>query len=115
VAPIRFYLDENVEVEVGVQLSRRGIDCVHIRDIDMRGQPDDAHLQRARQEERVLCTYDRDFLRIAQQGLTHSGIVLGDRSRHRVGDWVRALTILHARASIEEMHMRIEFLSTHLL
>ncbi len=57
---LRFYLDENIPVEVAKQLRAQDIDAVTVRDLGLLGAPDRVHLERATAEERVLCTYDSD-------------------------------------------------------
>lgn len=51
-ARLRFYLDENVPVEVAKQLRSRGIDVVTVRDLGLLGATDTVHMaeQRARRE-----------------------------------------------------------------
>ena len=56
-------------VELAVQLRRRGIDAITVRDLDKLGDDDLIHLRRAAEQERVLCTYDKDYIRLAKQGI----------------------------------------------
>ncbi len=42
---LRFYLDENVSVEVARQLQARGIDVVTVRDLRLLGDSDENHRQ----------------------------------------------------------------------
>ncbi len=107
---LRFFLDENIEVEIAKQLQRRGIDVVHVRDLHVLGDADENQLQRASEQGRVLCTYDSDFVNLAQQGVEHAGIVKGNRTQHHIGSWVRALTQLHSQYSAEDLLNRVEFL-----
>jgi hypothetical protein len=106
---LRFYLDENVEVVVAAQLRVRGIEAFTARDLDVLGDSDLNHLERATQMNCVLCTYDSDYLRIAAEGIQHMGIVMGQRSKHGIGDWVKTLELLHAIYSADEMVNRVEF------
>lgn len=109
-ASLRFYLDENVPVQIASQLKSRGIDAVTVRDLDLLGEEDVNHLQKATQQDRVLCTYDSDFLDIAASGIQHTGIVFGQQDNHYIGTWVNWLTLMHAVLTSEEMKNRIEFL-----
>lgn len=92
---IRFYLDENVPVQVAHQLKARGIDVVIARSEGMLGATDLEHLQRAASLGRVLCTYDTDFLRLAAAGAEHTGIIFGQQDTHYIGDWVNHLMRFH--------------------
>jgi hypothetical protein len=108
-APIRFYLDENVPVAVAAQLERRGIDAVTVRDLDLLGDSDYSHLERAARLGYVFCTNDADFVELATSGVDHTGIVFGQQHKHGIGDWVRFLELLASIIDAEEMHNRIEF------
>ena len=72
---MRFLADENLPQAAAKELARRGFDIVSIavaapgaRDIDV--------IERARREQRVLLTFDKDFGELARgRGAAH-GIVL---------------------------------------
>jgi hypothetical protein len=57
----------------------------------------------------VLCTHDTDFLRLANEGVEHSGIVFGVQLDSYVGKWVIFLEILHSTYSAEEMYNSVEY------
>jgi len=108
-APLRFYLDENVLLVIAVQLRRRGIEVVTVRDLQLLGDSDLNHLQRATANGYALCTHDVDYLDLAAQGVEHAGIVFGQQHRHGVGDWVRFLELLCVVYAADEMRNRIEY------
>jgi predicted nuclease of predicted toxin-antitoxin system len=99
----RFYPDENVQVAVADQLRRHNVDVVTARELNMLGASDLAHLKTATTAGRVLCTHDSDFVVLAMHGTDHAGIVLGKANVHRIGDWVRALLLIHGIYGAEEM------------
>lgn len=109
-AKLRFYLDENVPVQVARQLALRGIDAVTVRDLDLFGDADRNHLINATVQGRVFCTYDSDLLQIASSGIQHAGIVFGQQDVHYIGDGVNWLSLMHAVYTSDEMSGRIEFL-----
>lgn len=109
-AEIRFYLDENLPVEIARQLRARDIDVVTVRDLGLLGGEDSDHLRRAAEMGCVFCTYDADFLALAAEGTAHAGIVFGQQDVHYIGAWVNQLELLHAVYTAEEMQNRIEFL-----
>ncbi|MCB1037042.1 MAG: DUF5615 family PIN-like protein [Acidobacteria bacterium] len=108
---LRFYLDENVPLEVARQLGLSGIDVVSARSLNSLGNEDLDHLQAATRMRRVLCTHDQDFLRLAAEGRPHAGIAFGPQMRASLGGWVRALRGLHARENPASTKGRIFFLS----
>ena len=109
-ANLRFYLDENVPVQVARQLKSRGIDAVTVRDLGLLGESDINHLRNATQTGRIVCTCDADFLNLDASGVRHAGIVFGKQDIHYIGDWVNWLTLMHAVYTDEEMLNRVEFM-----
>lgn len=107
---LRFYLDENVPVAIAKQLQAHGIETVTARDLKLLGASDAVHMTKATAEGFVFCTYDSDYLKIAAEGVEHSGIVFGQQDSHYIGNWVTFLTLLHAVYTPDEMRNRIEFL-----
>ena len=108
---LRYYLDENVPTEIARQLRRSGIDALSVADQGQLGASDLSHLQRATALDRVLCTHDQDFLRLAAEGHDHAGIVFAAQAKASLGGWVRALRSLHARLSSDQARNLVFFLS----
>jgi len=109
-ATLRFYLDENMSIAIADQLKQRGIDAVTVRDLGRLGDTDDNHLLRATNMGYVLCTNDTDYVELATQGSQHAGIIIGQQEKHRVGDWVKGLTLYHAVYTADDMINRLEYL-----
>lgn len=109
-AEIRFYLDENLPLEVARQLRSRDIEVVTVRDLGLLGGDDKDHLRRATEMGYVFCSYDADFLALAAEGFEHAGIIFGQQDVHYIGAWVKQLELLHAVYTARDMHNRIEFL-----
>lgn len=109
-AAIRLYLDENLSPRIAEQLRRRGVDIVTVHDLDVAGDTDENHLDRAIRMGRVLVTSDTDFLVLVASGTAHPGIVFGVQERHRIGDWVRALDLLCAVYTPEDMTNHVEYI-----
>ena len=59
---------------------------------------------------RVVCTHDRDFLRLASQGIAHAGIVWGEQDEYSIGDWVRYVRLVHGVYDANEMLNEVFFL-----
>lgn len=107
---LRFYLDEQMPVAIAEQLRLRGIDAVTVRDLGYLGDDDLSHLRRATSMERVVCTQDQDFLRLASQGIAHAGIAFAIQGQTSIGDWVRGLVRLHAERNAELMENAIIYI-----
>jgi len=103
---VSFYLDESLSPKIVAQLRTEGIDII-------RGplRADDAeHLERATELGRVVCAEDDDFLKLAQPGIKHAGIIKGVQDRHSVGDWIRYLRFVHAVCDANELRNEVYFL-----
>lgn len=105
----RFHLDENVDHDVARGLRLRGIDVTTAVDAGLRGAEDESHLAFALEQRRVVFTSDADFLRLADRGIDHHGIVYCPAKRRSIGEQVRFLCLLHDSTSAEEMRGRVEF------
>lgn len=108
---IRFYIDENVQIEVMSQLVQHGIEAVSAKSLEKLGDTDTNHLQRATEMGHVLCTHDQDFLRLSAEGVPHAGIVFAQQNQSTIGGWVRQLRRLHDEFTAEEMVGRVEFVN----
>lgn len=83
-APLRVYLDEDVDVLLAPLLAAHGIDCLTTVAAGNLGRTDEEQLAFAAQESRVLITHNRtDFEALAVawygQQRDHAGIVLAVR------------------------------------
>lgn len=108
---LRFHIDENVPTAVAEQLTLGGVDAISVRNLDHLGDTDLNHLQRATSMGRVLCTHDRDFLRIASEMTDHAGIAFAPQYESTIGGWVRALRDLHGIMSAEQVVGQVVYLS----
>lgn len=109
-AELRFYLDENVPLEVSRQLTLSGLDVVSAHSLERLGDKDVNHLRHATELGRVLCTHDQDFLRMTAEGVEHAGIAFLPQARCGVGEWVRGLRTLGALVDSEAAKRRVFFL-----
>lgn len=105
-SPVKFYLDESLSPEILKQLRSQGIDVIRgpLRAQDLR------HLRNATEMGRVVCTEDRDFLKLAAAGVEHAGIIRGRQKRHSIGDWVKCLQLVHVACTADEMWNMVMFL-----
>jgi predicted nuclease of predicted toxin-antitoxin system len=73
-ANVKFYTDEHIAKAVVKGLRARGIDAVTSAEAKMLASSDEQQLAFARQEGRVIVTYDNDFLKLHTDGIAHAGI-----------------------------------------
>ena len=82
-AKIRFHLDENVSSAIAHGLRRRDIDVTTTPESGLLSAGDDKQLDFASSEERVLVTYDTDFVRLHDRDVPHAGIASARRANGR--------------------------------
>ena len=109
--PIAFYFDACVQVVIAEQLLHDGVDAVTARDLKKLRDEDDSHLQRATEQNRVLVTYDDDFVKMAHQGVEHSGIVFVPTRYRKIGIVVKELRHFQARYSRNDVANLVWYLT----
>src|SRR5437762_3446705 len=82
---------------------KRGIDVLTAQDAVRCGLPDADQLQFATAEERVLVTFDSDYLQLAATGIRHAGIAYSRATKYSVGQLIYALLLLHGALIRDEM------------
>ena len=108
---IAFYFDACVQVAIAKELKRSGSDAVTARDLDKLDDDDPSHLRRATEQNRVLVTYDDDFVEIAQQGEVHTGIVFVPTKYRRIGIVVKELRKFEAMFRPEHVRNLVWYLT----
>ena len=74
--PKRLHLDENLGPEIADRLRARGFDVTTTRDAGLSGSSDARQLAWARRQQRLLITFDRDFLKARHRQAVHAGILV---------------------------------------
>lgn len=108
--PIRYHLDENVDVAVGVGLRQRGVEVSVSREEGLLGATDKVQLEFARAAGRVLVTHDSDFLRLNASGAIHSGIAYSPLQTLSIGELIRRLMVLWREREPESFVNQVEYL-----
>lgn len=107
---IKFHLDENVRNAIAQGLSRRGIDVTTTPEQSLISISDEAQLQFAVSQNRVIFTQDTDFLRINQNNTNHCGIVYCSQGNKSIGEIIRGLILIWELLEPEDMYCKVEFL-----
>ncbi|QIZ69837.1 DUF5615 family PIN-like protein [Oxynema aestuarii] len=107
---IRFHLDENVSNAIAEGLRRRGIDVTTTPESGLIGVSDEEQIALCREQERVIFTQDTDFLRMAQIGISHRGIIYCQQKTRSIGDIVRGITLIWEYLESEEIQDKVEFI-----
>jgi predicted nuclease of predicted toxin-antitoxin system len=111
---IRLYMDENVIGSITRGLRQRGVDVLTVLQDGRTGITDTEVLDRATELDRVLFTYDDDFLREAavrasmQQHFV--GISYAHQNRISIGQCVDQLELIAHAGNPEDFVNRVEYL-----
>ncbi|MGH7138072.1 MAG: DUF5615 family PIN-like protein [Pirellulales bacterium] len=108
--PVRFYFDQHVQRSLARALRARGVDVLTAQDAGRCGLPDPDQLAFATAEERVMMTFDTDYLALHYAGTQHAGIAWCQKRKYTVGELLGALTLLHGVLSRDEMRNQVEYL-----
>jgi hypothetical protein len=108
--PIRFYMDEHIPSSVSQALERHGIDVLTVQEAAQNGASDPDQLVFATANERVLVTFDTDFLALHQTGVQHSGIAWCPAQKHGIGGLIQALLLVHGVLDRDIMRNHLELL-----
>jgi predicted nuclease of predicted toxin-antitoxin system len=60
---LKFYLDTHISKQVALQLRQKGVDVVRCEEVGIAAADDEAHLEYAATEGRILISADQDFTR----------------------------------------------------
>ncbi len=102
---MKFLCDMGVSTSTARALRERGHDVLHLREKGLRKLPDPDIVEKARQEERVILTFDLDFGDLLTAGLHRSPSVILFRLHNQTPPVVtrRLLALLSERSrEIEE-------------
>lgn len=108
--PLRFYFDQHMWAAVANGLRRAGVDVLTAHDAGRCGLPDADQLAFATAEERVVMTFDSDYVALHNAGVPHAGIAWCPRRKYRVGGLLQALLLMHGVLDRDEMRNRLEYL-----
>ena len=108
--PIRYLMDEHYPAPVTDGLRQRGIDVLTIQDAGRNGLPDPDQLAFGLAQDRVMVTFDTDYLALHQSGIDHAGIAWCPQQKYSVGMLLQLLELLHGVSNRDQMRNRVEYL-----
>jgi hypothetical protein len=108
--PILYYLDQHIPGAVVNGLRQHAIDVLTAQEAGNCGSHDPDQLAFATAQERVMVTFDPDYLALHNAGTPHAGIAWCPATKYRVGFLIQMLILLHGVADRDEMKNRVEYL-----
>jgi predicted nuclease of predicted toxin-antitoxin system len=109
--PIRFYFDQHIHSAVAIGLQNRDIDVLTAQDAGRCGLDDSDQLHFATTEDRVVATFDRDYLALAATGVQHSGIAWCEATKYSIGQLIQSLLLVRGVLNRDDMRNHVEYLS----
>lgn len=91
-------------------LRRHGVDVLTAQEAGRCGLPDAGQLAFATAAERVLVTFDTDYLALHQAGVQHAGIAWCPEQKHTIGQLIQALLLVHGVLDRDAMRNHVEYL-----
>lgn len=91
-------------------LRGHGIDVLTAQDAGRCTLPDSDQLAFATANERVVVTFDTDYLALHQSGIQHAGIAWCPQQKHNVGQLSQALLLVHGVLDRDSMRNHVEYL-----
>ena len=107
---MNFFFDEHIPSAVARGLQRRGLDGLTVQTAGRTGRSDQALLEFATSEGRVLFTFDDDFLQLAAGQVVHAGILFCSANKFSIGELIHAILLVNDIIGEEDMKNHIEFL-----
>ena len=105
------YTDHNIDLDIVIAVRRFGIDVLIARDDSADRLADDLLLERAVNLGRVLCTADKDFLRITRrwwdEGREFPGVIYVDQAAASVGNLAEDIAIIATTYPADEMRNQL--------
>lgn len=108
--PIRYFMDQHVPGPVSKGLRRHGVNVLTAQEVNRCGFSDAEQLAFAASEDRVVVTFDTDYLALHQAGVQHAGIVWCQESKYGIGRLIQVLLLVHGVLDRESMRNHVEYL-----
>jgi hypothetical protein len=103
-------MDQNFPGPASTGLRRHGVDVLTTQEAGRCGLSDREQLEFALAEERVLVSFDPDFLALHKSGISHAGIAWCSEQKHSIGHLVQALLLLQGVLDRSSMTNHVEYL-----
>jgi hypothetical protein len=107
---IRFYADQHFPAPVTSALRRKGVDVLTALEAGRCGFADSDQLAFATINERVMLTFDSDYLALHQNGVHHAGIAWCPQRKYKTAGLIQALLLLHGVIDRSDMRNHVEHL-----
>ena len=108
--PIRYYFDQHMQGAVLAGVRQQGVDVLTAQEANHCGLSDHDQLAFATAQQRVMVSFDSDYLALHQSAMQHAGIAWCPATKYRIGQLVQMLVLLHRIADRDSMRNHVEHL-----
>jgi hypothetical protein len=108
--PIRFFMDQHIPQTVSSGLRRHGVAILTAQEAGRYGVQDLDQLAFASSQQRVMVSFDSDFLALHQSGVQHGGIAWCPEQKYGIGQLIQALLLVHGVLDRDAMLNHVEYL-----
>jgi hypothetical protein len=103
-------MDQHTPGPVSRGLQRHGIDVLTAQEAGRCHLADAEQLAFATSQQRVMVTFDSDYLALHLSGVQHAGIAWCPQRKYSIGQLIHALLLLHAIMDRASMQNQVEYL-----
>lgn len=107
---IRYFFDQHMPPGIARGLRRRGVDVLTAQEAGRCGLPDPDQLQFATAQERVVVTFDPDYLALHGSGMAHAGMAWCRATKYTIGQLIQLLFLLYQVTDRDSMRNYVEYL-----
>lgn len=107
---VQFFMDQHIPAAVTRGLVRHGVNVLTAQDAQTCGLTDADQLAFATTEQRVIVTFDPDYLALHRSGVSHGGIAWCPAQKHGIGQLIQALLLIHGVLDRDSMRNHVEYL-----
>ena len=108
--PLQFYMDEHFSGHVTHGLRRRGINVLTAQEANRCGLPDEEQLAFATKDDRVMVTFDSDYLALHNIGISHAGIAWCPQRGYGTAMLIQLPELLCEITDRDQMRNHVEYL-----
>jgi hypothetical protein len=103
-------MDQHFPGPASLGLRRHGVDVLTAQEAGRCGLPDPDQMVFATAADRVMVTFDTDFLALHRAGVQHAGIAWCQEQKYAIGQLIQALLLLHGVLDRDAMRNHVEYL-----
>ena len=107
---LQFFFDQHIPSAVASGIRQHSLDVITAQEVGRCGFLDPDQLSYATAVDRVVVTFDSDYIVLHNSGVAHAGIAWAPSTKYSIGQLVRMLVLLHSVIDRDSMRNHLEYL-----